>query len=672
MATACIKCPKCGYEFYVIPEDLDRNNLIYECSNCKEEITVDFFDYCPTCNKIVGFLEGGAFKNDMTSLGMTIAKGVINPFSAVGTIGKMLYDGVVNESRGSLGNGICPYCNQRFIKCYSCHELTSIPQDATFESSFKCRSCGVHMNPNGSVDDNGKYHSKAYLNHKNEENMTPKNSNSYKQFHFSINSVIQGADNKVYIAGDFVAGRVSVGDMLVLEVDNHKLPICPVIGIVNWYRDVDSVTEDEGSNVQICVESDYEKIKDAFLAYNLYENGGKCFFNSELLEFAKQANNNDLMLLEPGMAEFEMIELHKDDIMSFTEENDFVSDSAKVAFRFLISLYALYFIYRQIEGNKQEEERNHIYDAIKISTDALKDIQTPSTDYILHREEFNLIMLLNELIANHGTVDKITSIESQILELKTALNDNNTFLPIIFWKAICSSLIGLTGISPKGYSSDGTLVYGHDEHEGKTFRMTVEDVFHVKTDNGEMCILTGCIENGVIHTDDVIYLNGKDSACLTTVMGIEIFRKFVPYAEKGDNVGIVISPDFENIVFKGMIVSSDEIVSSNSMENTANEQEYLNSIREFLEDDAEITPRERKMLDRIRQSLGISEERAKELEASLSKPQLTEDEQEYIEAYRDYLVDGSIDEKSRKRLDIFRKGLGISEERAKELEKTIK
>ena len=84
------------------------------------------------------------------------------------------------------------------------------------------------------------------------------------------------------------------------------------------------------------------------------------------------------------------------------------------------------------------------------------------------------------------------------------------------------------------------------------------------------------------------------------------------------------------------------------------------------------TPRERKMLDRIRQKLGISEERAKELEASLAQPQLTEDEQEYVEVYREYLVDGSTDEKSRKRLDIFRKGLGISEERSTELKITIK
>lgn len=99
------------------------------------------------------------------------------------------------------------------------------------------------------------------------------------------------------------------------------------------------------------------------------------------------------------------------------------------------------------------------------------------------------------------------------------------------------------------------------------------------------------------------------------------------------------------------------------------EQEYLDNIREFLEDDAEITPRERRMLDRIRQSLNISEERAKELEASLAKPQLTEDEQEYLDMYREYAEKGSVTEKERRRLDKFAAAMGISAERVKEIEK---
>ena len=99
------------------------------------------------------------------------------------------------------------------------------------------------------------------------------------------------------------------------------------------------------------------------------------------------------------------------------------------------------------------------------------------------------------------------------------------------------------------------------------------------------------------------------------------------------------------------------------------EQEYLDNIREFLEDDAEITPRERKMLDRIRQKLGISEGRAQELEASLAKPQLTEDEQEYLDMYHEYAEKGELTEKERRRLDKFAAAMGITAERVKEIEK---
>ena len=101
-------------------------------------------------------------------------------------------------------------------------------------------------------------------------------------------------------------------------------------------------------------------------------------------------------------------------------------------------------------------------------------------------------------------------------------------------------------------------------------------------------------------------------------------------------------------------------------EYSASEQEYLDNFKVFLEDDSEITPRERRMLDRIRQRLGISEERAAELEASL-KPQLTEDEQEYLEMYREYAEKGEITEKERRRLDKFADVLGISEQRINEM-----
>lgn len=128
------------------------------------------------------------------------------------------------------------------------------------------------------------------------------------------------------------------------------------------------------------------------------------------------------------------------------------------------------------------------------------------------------------------------------------------------------------------------------------------------------------------------------------------------------------------VKFRSIKLFADDVTSATSSKQqttgySATEQEYLENLKEFLEDDEEITPRERKMLNRIRQSLGISEERAQELEASLAKPQLTEDEQEYLDIYHEYAEKGEVTEKERRRLDKFAAAMGISAERAKEIEK---
>lgn len=55
---------------------------------------------------------------------------------------------------------------------------------------------------------------------------------------------------------------------------------------------------------------------------------------------------------------------------------------------------------------------------------------------------------------------------------------------------------------------------------------------------------------------------------------------------------------------------------------SGNEQEYLNMLRESMED-GDITPRERKIMERLRATLGISKERAEELEIALNNPNPT-------------------------------------------------
>lgn len=98
------------------------------------------------------------------------------------------------------------------------------------------------------------------------------------------------------------------------------------------------------------------------------------------------------------------------------------------------------------------------------------------------------------------------------------------------------------------------------------------------------------------------------------------------------------------------------------------EAEYAEEVKFCIEDDGVIDESERRLLERKRVKLGISHERAAEIEACLVQPQLTEDELDYLEAVKDEVKNGQIPESSRRLLERLRSRIGITEERAKEIE----
>lgn len=100
------------------------------------------------------------------------------------------------------------------------------------------------------------------------------------------------------------------------------------------------------------------------------------------------------------------------------------------------------------------------------------------------------------------------------------------------------------------------------------------------------------------------------------------------------------------------------------------EQQYMEEIRFMLEDNGVIDERERMMLDRMINVLGISPERAQRLEMLVSSENgLTKEEKEYLEKYKVFIENGEVSDRERQMLIRFANLLGISEERALELEK---
>lgn len=113
-----------------------------------------------------------------------------------------------------------------------------------------------------------------------------------------------------------------------------------------------------------------------------------------------------------------------------------------------------------------------------------------------------------------------------------------------------------------------------------------------------------------------------------------------------------------------------QIAQTQNSELSEDELAYKEEVEFCLEYASEIDAHSRKFLERKRQKLGISEARAKELEYMVTASQLsfTDEEKEYMEALDDVIEDGAIPNNVRRLLERERRSLGISEERAKELE----
>ena len=124
------------------------------------------------------------------------------------------------------------------------------------------------------------------------------------------------------------------------------------------------------------------------------------------------------------------------------------------------------------------------------------------------------------------------------------------------------------------------------------------------------------------------------------------------------------------VTFKPLNEFGNKSAVTNPNTLSSDEHEYIEEFKACLSDNnGSISNSQRRLLEKMRKSLGISESRSIELESMCSVPELTDDEKEYLGEYKECLNDGgTITPSERRLLERLRKSLGISEERAKEIE----
>jgi elongation factor Tu len=86
----------------------------------------------------------------------------------------------------------------------------------------------------------------------------------------------------------------------------------------------------------------------------------------------------------------------------------------------------------------------------------------------------------------------------------------------------------------------------------KPFLMPIEDVFSI---TGRGTVVTGKVEQGVIHTGDEIEIVGIRDTQKTTCTGVEMFRKLLDEGQAGDNIGALLRGIDKEDVQRGQVLA---------------------------------------------------------------------------------------------------------------------
>jgi elongation factor Tu len=87
----------------------------------------------------------------------------------------------------------------------------------------------------------------------------------------------------------------------------------------------------------------------------------------------------------------------------------------------------------------------------------------------------------------------------------------------------------------------------------KPFLLAIDSIYNIK---GRGCVVTGTVENGKCKMGDEVEVVGYQRKSLrTTIIGVEMFKKMLDYAQSGDNCGLLLRGVLKEDVRRGMYVT---------------------------------------------------------------------------------------------------------------------
>ena len=91
-----------------------------------------------------------------------------------------------------------------------------------------------------------------------------------------------------------------------------------------------------------------------------------------------------------------------------------------------------------------------------------------------------------------------------------------------------------------------------DRDLDKPFLMPIEDVFSI---TGRGTVVTGKVEQGVVHVNDELEIVGIEDTTKTVCTGVEMFRKLLDEGRAGDNIGALLRGTKREEVQRGQVLA---------------------------------------------------------------------------------------------------------------------
>ena len=151
-------------------------------------------------------------------------------------------------------------------------------------------------------------------------------------------------------------------------------------------------------------------------------------------------------------------------------------------------------------------------------------------------------------------------VEMEIRDLLTEYEFPGDDIPIVCGSALQVLESTSTDINAPEYAPIIELMNRVDEYiptpqrpTDQPFLMPVEDVFSI---TGRGTVATGRVERGTLLVNDEVEIVGlTDEARKVVVTGIEMFRKLLPQAEAGDNIGALLRGVQRTEIERGQVLA---------------------------------------------------------------------------------------------------------------------